>query len=262
MLLRERRMDALRDELSRMDAAICNLQDELGDRRASLSGKEAHREDVQARIAMVLEGATALEGGVREGGVQALEELRRQLQMTRDMLHRAEMDRESAAGNCRAAREQIDQLQSHLVELERRGDSLNEALDELRAPMAAGGKRLEELLARHVEEKEALQQRSRKLAGLQSDTQALDRRRADLTGKIETRRESYEQARASLQVAAARCKDALDEFNGSEWLRRRSKREWRRVSMRRHTRRNWRTCSKVLTALVQSIWLRSRSLTN
>ena len=213
VLLRERRMDALRDDLGRLDVVIGNLRENLEKRRASLVEKEAQREEVQARIAMVLEGATALDDDARQDNVQALEGLRRQLQTARDALHRAEMDREAVAGNCRAAQEQIAQLRSQLVELDRRGNSLDQTLGELQAPMTDDEKRLEELLVRHVEGKETLEQRSRELAGLQSEMQTLDRRRTDLAGEVETKRESYEQARASLQVIAARCKDALDECN-------------------------------------------------
>ncbi len=213
VLLRERRMAALHSELGRLNAAIGNLQGDLEHRRTSLLEKEAEREGVQARIAMFLEGTTAPEGGTQEGSVQVLAEVSRQLQVARDALHRAEMERESVAGNCRAAQEQIAQLQSHLVELEHRGNSLDETLDELRSPIEAGGKQLEELLVRHVEEKEVLQRRSQELAGMQSDLQVLDRRRADLVEATETKRDSYEKARVSLQVAKARCKDAFDGLN-------------------------------------------------
>ncbi len=213
VIVRERRMEDLRRQLKACDDAGDALKRELEGARADLVQREAQREQVQTQLAATLKEAAVLESGVEQSGATALEEARSQLRAAREALHRAEVEREAVRVGHSAAREQAGQLQSLKEELGQRGQSLEKTLADLEQPMEESRNRLETLLKQHTEGQRQLEQHTRQLAGLQSEVTALEQRRADVAGKVETRREAYEKARADLQVSTARSKDALAEFN-------------------------------------------------
>ncbi len=218
VLVRERRIEELRERLAASERTGDALKRDLESVRTDLARKEAERDEVQAQLAATLKEAAALESGAEQTGAgpagkSALEEARSQLRAAREAWHRVEVERESAKVSCAAAHEQVKHLQSLREELQQRRQSLDKTLSDLSRPLDESSRRLNTLLSQHADGRQHLERHTQKLADLQSETTALERRRADLGRETEARRDAYEQARADLQVIAARCKDALAEFN-------------------------------------------------
>ena len=213
VLVRESRIEELRLQLKASNEASAALKQDIENARTDLARKEAQRDEVQAQLAATLKEAAQLESGVEHSDTAALEGVRRQLREAHESLHRVKLERESVKGEQNSAANHIKQLQSLEQEYEHRRNSIHETLDDLEQSMQETRQRLDGLLAEHSEEEQRLKQHNRKLVALQDKVKALEQRRGELGKQTETRRETYEQVRADLQVIIARSKDALVEFN-------------------------------------------------
>ena len=212
MLVRERRIETLGQRLEESTRASEALKKDVAAARADLVKKEAQRDEVQARLASALKEAAALESVDEQPGGSALEEVRAQLRVSRETLHRAEVECEAVKAGCDAMRGQVKQLQSLKEELAQRRRSLDETLGDLEKPMDESRRRLDVLLEQQTEGQRRLGRQEAQLVELQSQVEAVEHRRAGINDEVETRRETYERARADLQVVAARCKDTLAEI--------------------------------------------------
>ena len=213
VLVRERRMEELREQLKKSNNTTTELRKDLVSARVSLSKKETQRDQLQSKMSTILKKAAALESGVEKGSISVLEDVRNQLHNAQEVLHRFEVDRKAATVNYSAMKEQAERLQLLKEEFRQRLQSLDETLSDLQQPVEESCQRLDDFLKQHAEGQHSLDIQSQKLSELQSEVKTLEQRRSDLNKEVETRRDAYEQARAELQVITARCKDALATFN-------------------------------------------------
>ena len=212
VLLRERQIEELRGQLETSAGKCESLKGDIENARVDLARKEAQRDEVQSRLSMTLKEAAALEGDAENAGEFALEEARNRLREARNALHRTEMEHEAAKSEHAAATQKIKHLRELNEELTQRHDSLDATQLELEKSMSDVQKRLEALLIEHGQGEQQLARHNRKLADLQSETKALERRRVELDDEDEARRKAFEQVKTELQVTIVRSKDAREEF--------------------------------------------------
>ena len=200
-LLKDRHLRA--QELDKVRIEIQQKRQQLMDEHQQSQRQKAKAEE---QVSEFTEQHSDIEQQ-RSDNEAMLAEVKRELEAMQKALHQAEIQKESTRGAYEGAVKQSEQLNKYNQEQSQRLTSLANAMNDLQEPLSEIKSRNADLIKQRFSNNQQLEKVNIQIMDIQKQLDDLAEKRNQSERRIESLRDTAEQARANLQVSTARRSD-------------------------------------------------------